>query len=200
VAEHILLEPQAMRVFVRIEKLDRGPGALGVEIARSREQVKPHLEAVEVPPAPIIVFLSAKAIASERLKTCLDDWEQSEQPVILCLTPTDLEVPEAGHPLAQRRIDLLALEQAAWVLAARNKRCVVVDSRTELDWSTKNGQMAIWAPSKMVLDAVDGPLSTAPEDLVLWLASELNVTELMCVDVPVPAQFLGQAHVVETDV
>ncbi len=30
VAERILLEPQAVRVFIRIEKLDRGPGALGV--------------------------------------------------------------------------------------------------------------------------------------------------------------------------
>nr|BEI32143.1 dihydroneopterin aldolase [Shimia sp.] len=37
VAERILHEPQAMRVFVRIEKLDRGPGALGVEIVRSRK-------------------------------------------------------------------------------------------------------------------------------------------------------------------
>ena len=37
VADRILLEPQAMRVFVRIEKLDRGPGALGVEIVRARD-------------------------------------------------------------------------------------------------------------------------------------------------------------------
>lgn len=36
IAERILLEPQAERVFVRIEKLDRGPGALGVEIVRAR--------------------------------------------------------------------------------------------------------------------------------------------------------------------
>ena len=36
VAERILAEPRAMRVFVRIEKLDRGPFALGVEIARAR--------------------------------------------------------------------------------------------------------------------------------------------------------------------
>ena len=44
VADRILLEPQAHRVFVRIEKLDRGPGALGVEIVRSR---KAHLAPVE---------------------------------------------------------------------------------------------------------------------------------------------------------
>ena len=38
VAERILLAPQAQRVFVRIEKLDRGPGNLGVEIVRSKSR------------------------------------------------------------------------------------------------------------------------------------------------------------------
>ena len=40
IADRILIEPQAIRVFVRIEKLDRGPGALGVEIVRSNETKK----------------------------------------------------------------------------------------------------------------------------------------------------------------
>ena len=40
IADRILVEPQAIRVFVRIEKLDRGPGALGVEIVRSNEKNK----------------------------------------------------------------------------------------------------------------------------------------------------------------
>ena len=39
VAERLLAEPAAMRVFVRIEKLDVGPYALGVEIVRSRAEV-----------------------------------------------------------------------------------------------------------------------------------------------------------------
>ena len=38
IADRILVEPQAIRVFVSIEKLDRGPGALGVEIVRSIEK------------------------------------------------------------------------------------------------------------------------------------------------------------------
>lgn len=184
VAENILRQPQAMRVFVRIEKLDRGPGALGVEIVRSRAQAGPQLEAVEAALTPLIVFLSAKAIASDTLSGWLDDWEQTGQPVILSVMPIEMTLPEAAHPLAQRRIDLLALEQTAWVLAARDKRCVVVGSRTELDWSMKNGQMAVWAPSKMVLDAVDGPSNADPVELLLWLATELNAEDVLCVDTP----------------
>ena len=37
IADRVLNEPQAHRVFVRIEKLDRGPGALGVEIVRTEK-------------------------------------------------------------------------------------------------------------------------------------------------------------------
>ena len=62
VAERILLEPQAERVFVRIEKLDRGPFSLGVEIVRARGGVdlagQEHIEA----PHPRMVCLSNEAI------------------------------------------------------------------------------------------------------------------------------------------
>ena len=45
VAERILAEPQAMRAFVRIEKLDVGPYKLGVEIVRSRAEVAVQAQA-----------------------------------------------------------------------------------------------------------------------------------------------------------
>ncbi|MER2510443.1 MAG: dihydroneopterin aldolase, partial [Amaricoccus sp.] len=43
VAARCLADPRAVRVFVRIEKLDRIPGALGVEIARARVAGAPRL-------------------------------------------------------------------------------------------------------------------------------------------------------------
>jgi dihydroneopterin aldolase len=39
VARHCLAHPRAARVVVRIEKLDKGPGAVGVEIVRVRGSV-----------------------------------------------------------------------------------------------------------------------------------------------------------------
>ena len=51
VAERILLEPQAVRAFVRIEKLDRGPGALGVEIVRGKDAVHHDVTEEERPHA-----------------------------------------------------------------------------------------------------------------------------------------------------
>ena len=39
VAEHCLAHPRAASVTVRIEKLDKGPGAVGVEIVRQKGRV-----------------------------------------------------------------------------------------------------------------------------------------------------------------
>ena len=84
------------------------------------------------------------------------------------------------HAAVQRRLDLLAFEQAAWRLAARDPRCVVVDSRTELDWGLRNGQLSVWAPSKIVVDARDDtpPAPLAMAALAPWLARRLGIGRL----------------------
>ncbi|NNE52650.1 MAG: diguanylate cyclase [Sulfitobacter sp.] len=188
VAERILLEPQAMRAFVRIEKLDRGPGALGVEIVRARDGA-PIAEVVpEHAPEPELVYLSNAAIASPHLKGWLDQLEAQDRPLIICVGADDAPAPQVVHRLAQRRIDLLAIEQNAWVLASRDDRCVVVETRTELDWAMKNGQTCVWAPSKIVLDAVDTP-SAQPRDsvaLAAWFAATFGAAEMLVIGEDLP--------------
>ncbi|MEZ5912601.1 MAG: dihydroneopterin aldolase [Paracoccaceae bacterium] len=184
VAERILHEPQAMRVFVRVEKLDRGPGALGVEIVRARAQapVKAvNADGDEEAVHPLVVFLDNAAIASAGLPALLDDLQASGKPVILTVgLPDGARLQSAAKP-AQRRIDLLAIEQNAWVLAGRDRRCLVVSSRTEIDWAVKHGQMIVWAPSKLVLDSVDGPSAPARDAvaLALWLAEQMAAERLV---------------------
>jgi 7,8-dihydroneopterin aldolase/epimerase/oxygenase len=187
VAERILTEPQAVRAFVRIEKLDRGPGALGVEIVRAAGQVSLD-SADEHRPHPRLVYLSNSAIDSDNLTGWIDQMADRDRPLILCVGPPDLTVPQTGHKMPQRRIDLLAIEQNAWTLAARDARCVVVATRTELDWAIKNGQICVWAPSKIVLDAVDGP-SAAPRDavaLAAWFAATFEASEMMVIGADLP--------------
>ncbi|MBW4710514.1 dihydroneopterin aldolase [Roseobacter sp. YSTF-M11] len=188
VAERILLEPQAMRAFVRIEKLDRGPGALGVEIVRTRGQAAAFLSDEEDALHPELVYLSNAAIASPHLKDWIDQLEATGRPLIFCVGASDTPAPQTSHRMAQRRIDLLAIEQNAWVLASKDDRCVVVDTRTELDWAMKNGQTCVWAPSKIVLDAVDGP-SAQPSDaiaLAAWFAATFDASEMLVIGAEMP--------------
>jgi len=187
IAERILQEPQAVRAFVRVEKLDRGPGALGVEIVRSRAQVETH-DVDDDKPHPRLVYLSNAAIASPLLSGWIDQLENRVRPLILCVGAPDMPAPQTGHAMTQRRIDLLAIEQNAWMLAARDHRCVVVATRTELDWAMKNGQICVWAPSKIVLDAVDGPSAHKHDAVALaaWFAATFEAGEMLVIGADVP--------------
>ena len=180
VAERILHEPQAMRVFVRIEKLDRGPGALGVEIVRKRAGDIDVAD--DTPLHPLIAYLDNTALHSATLRDWIDTFTAQDTPVIVCVGLPDDAPLQTGHGPTQRRIDLLEIEQNAWLLASKDARCVVIDSRTELDWAMKQGNLSVWAPSKIVLDAVDGPPAGA-DGLALahWLAEQMDAARLVVV-------------------
>ena len=182
VAERILAEPQAMRAFVRIEKLDVGPYKLGVEIVRSRAEAALKVvgqDGLEAAVHPLVIFLDNATLASNDLSAKLDAWSATGLPVILTLGLPDLPRPQTGHKPTQRRVDLLAIEQNAWGLAARDPRCVVMQTRTEIDWAVKRRQMMVWAPSKMVLDATDGPQARDAVGLALWLAETMAADRLI---------------------
>lgn len=237
VALHILRAPQAMRVYVRIEKLDRGPGALGVEIMRERPTLAAGVAAPQAPaqqpaaqptaqpgPAPCpaasqagagpeapgesapspaaplaqtggtlalgllrpwVAYFDNALIGAGDLAGYLDRLEAEARsagaPLILAVGLPGAAAPQSGQGPTQRRIDLLAIEQNAWCLAARDPRCLVVASRTEIDWAMKQGQTIVWAPSKIVLDALEGPRGGIGDGLALaaWLAEMLGAQALV---------------------
>jgi dihydroneopterin aldolase len=182
IADRILNEPQAIRVFVRIEKLDRGPGALGVEIVRSNQMKQARSMALENIRlnCPKIFVLSNKAFESVELKNCIDELERLGRSAIFCVGLPSENYSKVAQKQVQRRIDLLAIEQNAWKLAAYDKRCVVVETKTELDWAIKNGQISVWAPAKMLLDAKNLPDFELqnPFPLSEWLANEFGAQYL----------------------
>lgn len=183
VAQRMLGEPQAARVFVRIEKLDRGPGALGVEIVRTGTKGVVAQTSTDTAVAPLVVSLSQRAAASAHLVGWLDQLQSLNAPVLIvvCTEPPSLRV---NHKPVQKRIDLLEMEQAAWVLAAQDDRCVVMGSRTELHHAIQTGMFAVWAPSKIVLDAVEKPAFDISDTAHLtdWFAKEFGARGVLRID------------------
>lgn len=179
VAERILTHPRAMRAFVRIEKLDRGPFKLGVEIARTRAATPLQVEGNAT--HPLVVYMDNAAIAAPDFSDRIDRLEARGAPIILCTGLPDLPRPEVTVRAVQQRIDLLSVGLNAWALAARDRRCLVVESRTEIDWAIRQGRTIVWAPSKLVLDAPDGPVNHAHNGpaLALWLAETLAASALL---------------------
>lgn len=177
IAARILTAPRAERVFLRIEKLDLGPFALGVEIVRQAGALPPAAPDPAAP-RPEVIFLSNALIVAPDLSARLDRLLTPARPVILTVGLPEGALPRTGHGPTERRIALLAMEQNAWVLAARDRRCVVVASRTEMDWAIARGQTLVWAPSKLVLDSPRAPRKGGGQALALWLAEELGAAAL----------------------
>jgi len=184
IAARVLGHPGVAAVQLSIEKLDRVPGTLGVEITRRRPRAVPvDTLPVALPDNAHVALLDARDLPAADLSARLDA-VVALGPVVLCVDApgaTAGDVPAA----VQRRLDLLAFEQAAWRLAACDPRCVVVDSRTELDWGLRNGQVSVWAPSKIVVDARDDtpPAPLAMAALAPWLARRLGIGRLVHLNV-----------------
>jgi dihydroneopterin aldolase len=190
VAARCLADPRAVRAFVRIEKLDRIPGALGVEIVRTRRGgAARRLRPVD-PPAPEpalrprVVHLAPGLAADPGWRDALAAWGR---PFVLCLAPAAPQPAAATE--GQRRIGLLAVEQAAWAFADLDPRFQVVATRTELDWAMKSGRLSVWAPAHMASAAVGErvPNASDPAALAAWLAETLGAATLVVAGAPPPA-------------
>lgn len=180
IAARVLAPETAVAARIMIEKLDLGPGALGVEIVRHRRDV--HPECAD-PVRPGVCFMSNAAIADAGLSRWLD--RRAGVPTILCVGLPDVIRPRVTLPAPQHRIDLLAIEQNAWILAARDARCIVRQTRTELEWAAGRGEVSVWAPSKLVLDIAGAPGPDGPQ-LASWLAKVLDAKSLCYVGVDAP--------------
>lgn len=147
IADRVLKEPHVLRVLVRIRKLDRGPGALGVEIVRERSEVgSPAAPAAR----PRVALLGAPALADRRLLEALHVLGGADAPVVL-VAPA-VRAPRARTTEGQRRLDLLAADQGAWLLAERDGTLAVAATLTEIDWHLRRRAPVVWAPSKLSLD------------------------------------------------
>ena len=182
VSDQILSHNQAVRVYTRIEKLDRIPGSLGVEIVRDRKNSIEENAIENSNSEPLVVYISNEIIQSNELNKWLDVIVKNDKPAILCVEALESKDQLSLELNSLHRIELLSIEQSAWRLAGMDSRCVVVDTRTELDWSLKNNELSVWAPSKMILDSVNKPnLNANPLDLAIWLAVELSVDRVYCI-------------------
>ncbi|MDE0590112.1 dihydroneopterin aldolase [Halocynthiibacter sp. C4] len=164
IAERILREPQAERVYLRIEKLDKPAGVLGVEIVR--EAGGARSEKAETRAKPVIAVAGCDLDAVRR--------HYPGQPILL-VPPANAPLPEAevGEEAA-RRIALFAWDQAAWIWAAGQADVTVVSSRTEVEWGIAQGQVNIWAPMKQILDSPTPPKTLTTQSLARWISGVLE--------------------------
>lgn len=156
IAAQVLDHPRAAQVEITIEKLDRIPGALGVTLVRRAARVQAEFDRIR----PRLMFHGCDATLPEG-------------PLVITPDAPHLPLPGGGN---DRRIALLALDQAAWALAGR-LGLHVADSQAELDWAIGEAQRVVWAPARMTAD--EPGLEADPVALTFWLAARLHASELV---------------------
>lgn len=197
-AQACLEDRRVSRSFIRVEKLDRIPGALGVEIVRSR--VGPDLPRL-LPEAPVktqtkepvdVIYLDGAAL--KLAGAWLSAIAVRGRPAIVCVGP-GVEIVAPDTPNARRR-GYLMVEMTALELADMDERFEVVSSRTEMEWSLDAGVFPIWAPARMAEAGRtrDVPDAASPAELAGWL-SEVIEGRLVVVgdtqELDVEATFVG---------
>lgn len=158
IAAEVLADPRAACVAVTVEKLDRGPGALGITIIRDAARLA---VTAERPSARIVLG------RPDRLPDPRPD-PLSDGAMIVVPDGPALPLPAGGD---RRRIALLGLDQAAWILADA-LGLEVAETRTELDAAIRAGTPVVWAPQRLAVAAPDVPAEAAP--LAQWLAGRLS--------------------------
>lgn len=151
IAAEVLAHPRAAAITVCVEKLDRGPGAVGVTIHRRAGRVAVDRATL---PAEVILWTP--------------ETPPPAGPMILVPPQTGLPVPQGGDA---RRVALLALDQSAWSLAGQ-LGLEVAESQTELDAAIRARQPVIWAPTRL---AADASAPAQPLHLACWLAQRLGL-------------------------
>ncbi|WP_255418598.1 dihydroneopterin aldolase [Paracoccus sp. JM45] len=175
IAAEVLAHPRAEQVAVSVEKLDRGPGALGVSIARHAART----QATGVQADAVIMVYA-------------DGAPRPAGATVIIPQAPDLPLPQGGH---HRRIALLAMDQAAWALSAALD-LEVAETRTELDAAIQMQQPVVWAPTRLAAD--DAKAGQTPDTLGFWLGSRLQATRIDFVlgpdaPLPVPPEDLAAA-------
>ncbi|MGU9963164.1 MAG: dihydroneopterin aldolase [Candidatus Halichondribacter symbioticus] len=183
ICAQILDCPQVARVFIRIEKLDRIDGALGIEIVRTRAD-NLHHGGVKKWDAPV-VFIPCVVAESGDTERLVKDLLTRYKGAIVCM--------EAAHETPQNtRIHLLAMEQNAWRIlgkvaervAEHDPHLAVLSSRTEIDSAVRANTPALWAPAKIWTDAAPALTNPSSLEIAQWFADEFFQNPLQILKTP----------------
>ncbi|RUU28632.1 (5-formylfuran-3-yl)methyl phosphate synthase [Mesorhizobium sp. M6A.T.Ce.TU.016.01.1.1] len=207
VATYILENPRVVRVTVRVEKLELGPGGVGVEIERKRQAAgrgvasgpagrkdqsavsQPRQQRPEVI-RPTIVKLGGSTARAAEMENWIAALAGSRLPIVI--------VPGGGQFADQVResqiymdfsdtaahaMAILAMEQFGQVILDRHERLVPARSLDEMVRALDEGKVPVWLPSSLALPAPDIPASwdMTSDSLAAWLAGKLGAKALLLI-------------------
>ena len=187
IAAVLFRDVRVMVAEIRVEKLDRVSGALGVEIVRSRGSEAPLLSSEtgwSFPVTPTVIFVPDNVLRSDLLPAWIKSIRELNSGSVICVDKREDQGPVADGPDARLRIELLSIEQNAWYLASCDNAFGVVTTLAEMKARTGGNRISVWGPVRIVLGSEDGtgllksenPLA---QELAIWLARSVGAPRLV---------------------
>ena len=162
IADRCLQEPRATRVEVKIEKLDRIPGSLGIHISRdkvsNKNDINKNVEEIDLSEIALVSF-SAEMTDCEEMKSWLCMFIESEKNVTILLDPQPQSFNKNATEYAINQVLLLGMEQEAWRNVCLDNRLIIVSTRAELFWAGQSNKVTIFCPNYFTQNSV----SVAPD-------------------------------------
>ena len=162
-AEHVALSclclDSVVTVTVRLEKLDRGIGKLGVQITRTKVQsneAKTNIKTLRrgnlgiktnIPNAGLL-FVSNRMIKPENIKYLKKFISTSTKTWVICLSEIFTEFSDMD-PENHIEILKMSIAQNAYMLNKKFKNWKLARSNTEVVFLLKEGKNCIWCPSDL---------------------------------------------------
>ena len=162
-AEHIALSclclDSVVTVTVRLEKLDRGMGKLGVQITRTKVQSnenKPNMKTLvrgdlviktKIPNAGLL-FISNRMIKPENINDLKKFISTSRMTWVICLSEIFSEFSKM-NPENHIEILKMSISQNAYMLNKKFNKWKLARSKTEVAFLLKEGINCLWCPSDL---------------------------------------------------
>ena len=186
VANRCLKETRVTRVEVKIEKLDRVPGSLGVYISRNRE---PHqktkfkqAECIDTSEIALISFPGEIANTRE-MRSWISALLESNKIITIVIEPPMESVENTLNSIAMSQVALLGMEAGAWRSSCIDDRLAVVSTKSELYCVSKSKKITLFCPSHLTRNSVSlvPDMPNNYDEFLIWLAEELGIKNLYLV-------------------
>ena len=183
VADRCLLESRVTRAIVKIEKLDRIPGSLGVCISRDKEPNKTIKAKVSKEIATIditLVSFSNTMTDTEEIKSWLLALLGSKKKVTILVDPFPYSVEKTFDYFAMSQVALLGMEQDAWRISCFDERLTVVRTRSELYQAAESNRVTFFCPSYLASNSVGSvpDLLDNYDKFLAWFSMELGIKKV----------------------
>ena len=183
IAERCLTETRVIRADVKIEKLDRIPGSLGISISRVRDPnivIDEKMNSTSVNESVSLVNFSTIDIDSEMMRNWISTLIESNLPLAIIIEPLFRVLDDSFGPSIKNQVDLLAMDQKALLASTLDGRLGLASTKAELEWGLKLKRVILFCPSNFVKQS----LSTAPilkndsSEFSGWLARKIGIKKL----------------------